>query len=299
VRILVPYAPGGATDIVAHLVADQMRELLGQPFIVESKPGDFGIPAIEQMARAKPDGYTLVVGNVSTNVITPIIFRSRFRIDYEKDVVPVTRLADLPEFLLVTTTDFAPRSLPELVAYAKEHPGELRYGAVGAGSYPDFDMTLFAKRAGNLQMTPVHNKTGAAGVIDDLVSGETQVAFLNVASSAAMVKAGKIVPLAVVNHERLLDYPSVPTMQSVGYPGIGTTAWQAMFAPAGTPGEVLDILQRAAARAMQAPSAQRTIKQRSLNVVPSSSVQEARRWLAGEMAAWRKITREVKIDLPD
>jgi tripartite-type tricarboxylate transporter receptor subunit TctC len=296
VKILVPYAPGGATDIVARIVGEQMRQLLGQSFVVENKPGAFGILAIEEMARARPDGYTLQVGNVTTNAISPVIVPDKFKINYERDVAPVTNLIDVPAFLVITTTNFAVKDVKELIEYAKKNPGKLRYGTVGAGSYPHYDMAFFAKRAGDLDMIAIHNKAGAAGVINDMLTGDTQAAFLNVASTAAQVRAGKIKPIAVVNHQRLADYPDVPTMQEVGFPGVGTIAWNAMFAPAGTPKPVLEALHKAAVAAMAAPAAKDALSKQNFNIVPSKSVDEAKTWLAGEIGAWKKITSEVKIE---
>src|SRR2546423_1186049 len=118
VKILVPYAPGGATDIISRVVGEQMRQILGQSFVVENKPGAFGILAIEEMARSKPDGYTLMVGNVSTNAITPILFKKKLKIDYEKDVVSVARLDIYPSFLITTTTNFDVKDVNDLVAQA-------------------------------------------------------------------------------------------------------------------------------------------------------------------------------------
>ncbi|MFD2181966.1 Bug family tripartite tricarboxylate transporter substrate binding protein [Rhodoplanes azumiensis] len=299
VKIIVPYAPGGATDIVARLIGEHMRQDLGQSFVVENKPGAFGIIAIEEMARAKPDGYTLMVGNVSTNAITPVLFPKKFKIDYVKDVVPVTRLVDIPEFMVATTKDFPPQNLKELVDYAKKNPGKVRYGSVGVGSYPHYDAALFAKRAGDLDMVAIHNKAGASGVINDLVSGDAQFAFLNVASTAPMIKAGNLRPFALVNHARLPDYPDVPTMDELGYKGVGTIAWQGLFAPAGTPPEVLETLFKAAGKAMQAPAVQEAFKKQNFNVVPSQSVAEAKTWLAGEMKTWKTIADEVKIELAE
>ena len=224
VKILVPYAPGGATDIVARIIGEQMRQTLGQPVVVENKPGANGIIAVEEMARAKPDGHTLMVGNVTTNAIAPVLYRKRYKINYETDVVPVQRLVDIPAFLLVTTTNFQPTTVAELIDQAKKNPGKVRYGTVGAGSYPHYDMAFFAKRAGDLSMIAIHNKAGASGVINDMVTGDTQAAFLNVASTAAMVRAGKLKPLALVNHERLPEHPDVPTMKEVGYADVGTLA---------------------------------------------------------------------------
>jgi tripartite-type tricarboxylate transporter receptor subunit TctC len=296
VKILVPYAPGGATDIVARIVAEPMRQSLGQSFVVENKPGAFGILAIEEMARARADGYTIQVGNVSTNAITPVIFTSKFKVNYDRDVVPVTNLIDVPAFLVVTTTNFAVKDVKELVDYAKKNPGKLRYGTVGAGSYPHFDMAYFAKRAGDLDMIAIHNKAGASGVINDMITGDTQASFLNVASTAAQVRAGKLKPIAVVNRERLAAYPDVPTMAEVGFPEVGTVAWNAMFAPAATPKPVLEALHKAAVEALQAPAAKEALTKQNFNIVPSKSVDEAKTWLAGEIATWRKITSEVKIE---
>src|SRR5260221_1919117 len=115
VKILVPYGPGGATDIVARIVGEHLREVLGQAYFVENKPGGYGMIAIEDMARSRPDGYTLMVGNVSTNAITPVLFKSKLKINYDRDVVPVMRLVDVPAFLLVTTPNFAPKTVPELI----------------------------------------------------------------------------------------------------------------------------------------------------------------------------------------
>jgi len=299
VKILVPYAPGGATDIVARIVAEPMRQSLGQSFVVENKPGAFGILAIEEMARARPDGYTIQVGNVSTNAITPVIFASKFKVNYERDVVPVTNLIDVPAFLVVTTTNFAVKDVKELVDYAKKNPSKLRYGTVGAGSYPHFDMAYFAKRAGDLDMIAIHNKAGAAGVINDMITGDTQVSFLNVASTAAQVRAGKLKPIAVVNRERLAAYPDVPTMAEVGFADVGTVAWNAMFAPAGTPRPVLETLHKAAIEALQAPAAKEALTKQNFNIVPSKSVDEAKTWLASEIATWQKITAAVKIDVTE
>jgi tripartite-type tricarboxylate transporter receptor subunit TctC len=296
VRILVPYGPGGATDIVARILADQLSKSLGQSFFVENKPGAFGIIAVEDMAHAPADGYTLMIGNVSTNAITPIIFASKMKIDYMKDVVPITDTVDVPAFLVVTMKNFDVKSVPELIAYAKKNPGQIRYGTVGNGSYPHYDMAYFARRAGDLDMVALPNKSGASGVINDMLTGSTQAAFLNVASSAPQVKAGTLRPLAVVNHARLADFPDLPTMQELGYPGVGTIAWQGLFAPAGTPKETLQTIFKATVEAMKTPEVAEKFKAQGFNTVPNASLDDARTWLAQQMDIWRKITGEVKIE---
>jgi tripartite-type tricarboxylate transporter receptor subunit TctC len=298
VKIVVPYAPGGATDITSRLFGEQLRQLLGQQFVVESKPGAFGILAIEEMARSRPDGYTLMVGNVSTNAITPVLFQKKFAINFEKDVVSVSRLAIYPSFLTATAQNFEPKSVAELIAYAKKNPGKVRYTSAGIGSFPHFDTEIFAKRAG-IDMVHLPNKTGAAAMLNDLVVGDAQVAFINAATSASMIKAGKLRPLAVLAEARLADYPDVPTLAEAGFPGVGTLHWQSMLAPANTPKDVLATLYKAIVQASSAPALQEGFKKQYVSVKPSASLEEAQTWLAGELASWRKITAEVKIDLAD
>ena len=298
VRILVPYAPGGATDIVSRVLGEQLRTILGQPFVTENKPGAFGIVAIEEMARAKPDGYTLMIGNVSTNAITPVVFPKKFAINFDKDVMPVARLVDIPEFLVVTTKDFPVKTVADFVDHAKKNKGKVRYGSVGIGSYPHYDMAFFAARAG-LDMIHVPNKAGASGVVKDMAIGDVQAAFLNIASTAPLIKAGQIRPIALVNEKRLPEWPDVPTIAEVGYAGVGTMAWQAMFAPGGTPKEVVDALNKAILEAMEAPTVKDAFAKQGFNIVPSKSSDEARTWLKDEMSAWKKITDEVKIDLTE
>lgn len=295
VKIVVPYAPGGATDIVARILGEQLRQSLAQSFVVENKPGANGIVAINELVNSRPDGYTLMIGNVTTNAITPVLTPGKVP-DYDKKVAPITNLVDIPAFLLVTTTNFQVRSVAELVDYAKKNPGKLRYGTVGAGSYPHYDMAYFAKKAGDLEMVAIHNKAGAAGIINDMITGDTQVAFLNVASSAAQIKAGKLYPLAVVNGQRLPDYPNVPTMQEAGYPGVGTIAWQALFAPGAAPKETLETMFKATLAALQAPPVIDAFSKQNFIIVPSRSLDDAKAWLAGQIASWKDITTAVKIE---
>ncbi len=296
VKIIVPYAPGGATDIVGRILADQLGKSLGQQFYVENKPGAFGMLAIEEMVRSPADGYTLMIGNVSTNAITPIIYAQKLTFDYMKDVVPITNTVDVPAFVVATKKNFDVKTMPELVDFAKKNPGQVRYGTVGNGSYPHYDMAYFAKRAGDLDMIAIPNKAGASGVINDMLTGSTQVSFLNVASSAPQVKSGSLQPLAVVNHARLADFPDLPTMQEVGYPDVGTIAWQGLFAPAGTPKEVLQVIFNATIAAMKTPEVIDTFHKQTFNIVPNASLADAKTWLGQQMDTWRKITSEVKID---
>jgi tripartite-type tricarboxylate transporter receptor subunit TctC len=296
VKIIVPYAPGGATDITSRLFGEHLKNILGQQFVVESKPGAFGILAIEEMARARPDGYTLEVGNVSTNAITPVLFKSKFQIDFEKNVVPVSRLAIYPSFLVVTTANFDMKSVKELVDHAKKNPGKVRFTSAGVGSFPHFDMEVFARRAG-ADMVHIPNKSGAAGMINDLVVGDVHTAFLNAASGAAMIRAGKLRPIAVLAEKRLADYPDVPTLAEAGYPNVGTLHWQGMLAPAQTPRPVLETLFKGIQEAAKNPQLLETFGKQFVTVKPNDSLEESKTWLNNELETWRKITAEVKIDL--
>ena len=298
VKIVVPYAAGGATDITSRIFGDQLKTILGQSFVVENKPGAFGIVGIEEMARSKPDGYTLFVGNVSTNAITPVLFKKKFAINFEKDVVSVSRLAIYPSFLITTTTGFDAKSVKDVVDYAKKNPGKVRYTSAGIGSFPHFDMEIFARRAG-VDLLHIPNKTGAAGMINDLVVGDAQIAVLNAASSAAMIRAGKLRPVAVLAEERLKDYPDIPTLAEAGFPGVGTLHWQSMLAPANTPKETLATLYKAIVEAAKAPALQEAFAKQLVSVKPSASLEEAQTWLNGELDNWRKITAEVKVELAD
>lgn len=298
VKVIVPYAPGGATDIVARIVGDEFQKITGQPFVVLNKPGAFGMLAIEEMVKAPPDGYTLMIGNVSTNSITPIIYAKKMNLDYAKSVVAVSNLVDVPAFLLVTTADnFPVKSVPELIDYAKKNPGKVRYGTVGIGSYPHYDMAYFAKRAGELDLVGLPNKNGASGVIQDMLRGDVQAAFLNVASTAGQVQAGKFRALAVVNRTRLKEYPDIPTMKEIGYADVGTVAWNGLFAPAATPKPVLDALFAVVSKALNSSEAVEKLNKQNFNVVPNKSLGDAQAWLDGEMKHWQTITGSVKIDV--
>ena len=298
VKIIVPYAPGGGTDITARLFGDHMKNSLGQQFVVENKSGAFGILAIEEMARSKPDGYTLMIGNVSTNAITPVLFKQKLKIDFEKDVVSVARFNIYPSFLIATTTNFDVKDVNDLVAQAKKNPGKIRYTSAGVGSFPHYDMEIYSRRAG-VEMIHIPNKTGAAGMLNDLVVGDAQVAFINSASSAAMIKAGKLKPIAVVAEQRLAGYPDVPTMAEAGFKGVGTLHWQSMLAPAATPKPVIDSLFNAIVEASKQPALKEAFDKQLVSIKLSESPDEAKTWLKGELDAWRKITSEVKVDLAE
>jgi tripartite-type tricarboxylate transporter receptor subunit TctC len=298
IKIILPYGPGSATDIITRIMCEQLRQILGQSCVVDNKPGAFGILAIEEMARARPDGYTLQVGNVSTNAITPVLFKDKFSISYEKDVVAIARLADIPTFLMATTKDFPPKTMAEFIAYAKQRPAKLKYASPGAGSFPHYDTEILSRRAG-IEMVAIHIKLGPPGYINDMAKGDIQVAFMNVATSAPQIRAGTLRPLAVTTEARLSDYPDVPTMAEAGFPGVGTTLWAGLFAPAATPPDVLQTLQKTVVQALSSPMVVDAYTKQNIRSRPTASLEDAKSWLGAEIANWQKIVKDVKIDLTD
>jgi len=297
VKVVVPFGPGSATDIVIRIVGEHMRPILGQPVVIENKPGAFGILAIEDMARARPDGYTLQIGNPGTNVLTPIIYKKKFKIDYDKDVLMVTRLSEVPLVLAATTKDFAPKTYAEFIAFAKANPGKVRYASVGIGSNNHYDMEAFAKWAG-IQMLHLPNKGGGAAITNDLVTGDAHVALVNAASSAGVIKGGQLRPLAIVADQRVPEYADLPTFKELGYPH-GKGLWSALYAPAATPRDVLDTLHKAAVQSLNSEPVQTAFKKQMIKAVPNASIDDARAFDRAEAAYWKKVTDEVKVELPD
>ena len=297
VKVVVPFGPGSATDIVIRIVGEHMRPILGQPVVIENKPGAFGILAIEDMARSRPDGYTLQIGNPGTNVLTPIIYKKKLKIDYDKDVLMVTRLSEVPLVLAATTKDFTPKTYPEFIGYDKANPGKVRYASVGTGSNNHYDMEAFAKWAG-IQMLHLPNKGGGAAITNDLVTGDANVALVNAASSGGVIRGGQVRALAVMADARLPEYPDVPTLKELGY-ATGKGLWSALYAPAATPRDVLDTLHKATVQSLNSEPVQTAFKKQMIKAVPDASIDAAQAWNKAETAYWRKVTDEVKVELPD
>jgi tripartite-type tricarboxylate transporter receptor subunit TctC len=297
VKVVVPFGPGSATDIVMRIVGEHMRPILGQPVVIENKPGAFGIIAIEDMARARPDGYTLQIGNPGTNALAPIIYKKKFKIDYDKDVTMVTRLSEVPLVLAATTKDFTPKTYAEFIAYAKANPGKVRYASVGIGGNNHYDTEAFAQWAG-ITMTHLPNKGGGAAITNDLVTGDAHVALVNAASSTGVIKSGQVRALAVMSDQRIPDYPDVPTLRELGYQN-AKGLWSALYAPAATPRDVLETVRRAAVQALQSEPVETAFKKQMIKAVPNTSYEDAQAFNRAEVAYWKKVTEDVKVELPD
>jgi tripartite-type tricarboxylate transporter receptor subunit TctC len=293
VKILVPYGPGGATDIIARIVAQHLTTDLKESFIVENKPGANGNIALEAVAKAPPDGYTLLIGNVSTNAINENIYASTLTIKPSRDLVGIAKLVEIPHIVV------APASLPanniaELIALAKKEPGKLNFASVGLGSYPHLDMERFMKAAG-IQLTHVPYKGGAGQAIPAMIAGEVQLAFFNMASLLPHIKSGRLKALAAVPAQRIPELPNVPTLAEQGFPGIGTNAWQGMFAPAATPKPVVDALHRAVFVMLSRQETKDGLAKQMMSVEVSKSPQEFTDLVRRETAAWGEFLRAARI----
>jgi len=293
VRMLVPYAPGGATDIIARIVGAKLTESLGQSFIVENRPGANGNLALEATAKAAPDGYTLLVGNVSTNAINESIYAGQLSIRPSQDLVGITKLVEIPHIVVANAT-FAANSIAELIALAKKEPGKINFASVGMGSYPHLDMERLMKAAG-IQLTHVPYKGGAGQAIPAMIGGEVQLAFFNMASLLPHIKSGRLKALAAVPARRLPELPNVPTLAEQGYPGIGTNAWQGLFAPAATPKPIVDKLHAAVAAALNNPEEKAGLASKMLTVAVSPSPQEFTQLVRKETQDWGAFLRTTSI----
>jgi tripartite-type tricarboxylate transporter receptor subunit TctC len=296
VRVMVPFSAGSATDITIRIVGEQMRQGTGHGFVVENKPGVFGILAIEEMVKAPPDGYTLQVGNAGTNVLSPIIYKDKFKFAYDSEVTMVTRLGEIPLILAGTTKDFEPKTYAEFIAYAKANPGKVRYASVGVGSNNHYDTEAFAQWAG-IKLHHIPNKGGGGAIANDVLRGDVHVVLVNAASSAGLAKSGMIKVLAVMADQRLPDYPDAPTFKELGY-SAGKGLWSALYAPVKTPRAVLDTLHRQTVQALNSAAVQATFGKQMIKAIPNASIADAQAWNKLEIAHWKKITELVKIDQP-
>jgi tripartite-type tricarboxylate transporter receptor subunit TctC len=295
VKILVPYAPGGATDIIARIVAAKLTESFGQSVLVENRPGASGNLALEAVAKAPADGYTLFVGNVSTNTINENTFASTLSIKPSRDLVGIAKLVEIPH-IIATTANFPASNLAELIALAKKEPGKINYASAGLGSYPHLDMEKFQKAAG-IQLTHIPYKGGAGQMIPAIIAGEAPVAFLNLSSALPQIKGGRMKAIATTAPTRLAELPDVATMAEQGFPGIGTNAWQGMFAPSATPAPVVDKLYKSVAAILTNAEMKDRLSKQMLDVTLSPSPAQFQQLVEKETHAWGDFLREAKIKI--
>ena len=292
VRIIVPYAPGGATDITARQLQSKISELWGQPVIVDNRAGASGNIALELAARSAPDGYTLFVGNVSTNAINETTFSS-LKVKPSRDLTGVTNLIQLPH-LWVVNPSVPASTLKELVAYVRKSGAKLNYGSAGVGAYPHLDAVKFLKIAG-IEMVHVPYKGGAGQMIPAIIGNEVQFMFINMASSLPHIKSGRIKPLAITTDKRHPQLPNVPTTAESGFPGVGTNAWNGLFAPAGIPKPLLKRIHADVVKVMESPEMKSSLDKVFMSVVVNRSPEEFQQFVLEEIKAWGKIVIENNI----
>ena len=264
IKLVVPFAPGGSTDIVARLVADAMREPLGQPVVVENKAGAAGLIGAEAVARARPDGYTIGVGTISTLAVNAVMLKS-LRRDPPEALAPVIALAQIPS-VFSTHPSLGAADLQSLVAILRAQPDHYTIGSAGVGSIGHLIAEAMNEALG-VRLRHIPYK-GQGPVVNSALSGETQVLSDQYPSSSSLVQSGRLVPFAVAAPQRLPALPQVPTLAEAGYPALNRLAitWFGLVAPAGTPPAVIDTLHHAARQALQQPAVQARLEQ--LGVVP-------------------------------
>jgi tripartite-type tricarboxylate transporter receptor subunit TctC len=247
------------------------------------------------MARARPDGYTLMIGNVSTNAITPLVSAKLMSINYERDVVAVARLLVTPSVFAVNE-NFPARTFSEFVAYTRSNPGKVRYSSTGIASFVHFDMETLARRLG-LDMIHIPYKGGAGEAIKGLVSGDVNVGTTNSVLGLSLAKSGKILLLATNMPTRMVMLPDVPTFAELGLSGQGTLNWSALFAPAGTPPDIIRTLHKAFTEAVKDAWIIEQAEKTGTFGFPAESPQATTLWLQEETAKWRGIVADIKIEM--
>lgn len=257
IRLIVPFTPGGTTDILARLVAQNAGEVLGQPMVVENRPGAGGNIGAEAAARSAADGYTLLMGTLGTQVTNQFIY-PRMPYDSAKDFAPVTLIANSPNVLLVNGT-LPANSIGELIGLARREPGKINYASTSTGGSPHLSGELLNMMAG-IKMQHVPYK-GAAPAMTDLLAGQVNLMFDNLPSALAQIQGGKIKALAVTGIKRASVLPSVPTVRESGLPDYEVNSWFGLLAPAGTPAERVRQLQQAVGKVLAMPDVRKRIQQ--------------------------------------
>jgi tripartite-type tricarboxylate transporter receptor subunit TctC len=271
IHFIVPYPAGGPLDTVARLLGQKVSESVHQPVVVENRPGAGGNIGADAVAKSAPDGYTILMGAVATHAINPTLY-SNIPYDPVKDFAPVTEVAWTPN-VLVVNPKLPVHDVKEFIAYAKAHPGELNFGSGSTGSAGHLAGELFKTMAG-VKMVHVPYK-GAGPAMQDLIGGQIQLMFDNLASSLGQIRAGKVRALAVTTAKRSSLAPELPTIAESGLPGFDISTWFGIFAPGGTPRPIVDRLHDAFVKALDAPDVQATMKKMGAEPVGNTPEQFA------------------------
>lgn len=292
VRLIIPYPAGGGLDIFGRSFAAKMAEGLGQPIIVENRPGASGIIAADATLKSAPDGYTMILGDMATFVANAFLYK-KLPYDPQKDFAPIS-LAIRAALVLTVNPGLPANNVRELLAHIKSRPTELNYGSPGAGSPHHLAMEMFKQRAG-VRITHIPYK-GAAPAVQDLIPGQIQLMFLDLGSAGPNIKSGKLRALAVGNTQRLAPMPDLPTVSESGVGGYEAWGWGAIAAPAGTPREIIGRLNAEFGKAVNDP----TLRDRfaAIGFDPLHTTPEAMAdYLRAEYAKWGKVIREGNISV--
>ena len=285
VKIVVTFPTGGAPDILARLFSEKAQ--LGQPVIVDNKPGAGGNIGADIVAKSAPDGYTIVMGTVGTHSINGSVF-AKMPYDMVKDFAPVSLIASTPN-LLVVNNDLPVKTVQDLIAHAKANPDKLSFGSPGIGTSVHVSGELFKSVAG-VKMTHVPYK-GRQFAIPDLIGGQIQLMFDNMPSALPMAREGKIRAVAQTGAKRSPAAPDVPTVAESGLPGFEATSWFALFAPAGTPKEIVDRIAAEAQRIYKLPEVAERLAKLGLDPILSTP-EDLAKYQAAEIAKWAKVVQE-------
>ena len=289
VMMIVPFAPGGASDFVARIIQHGVGEILGQQIVVDNRPGAAGIIGTEIVARAAPDGYTAFLGNIGTLSINPGVY-SNMRIKPDKDLTPVTICADTPS-ILITRPDFPANTVGELIAYVKANQGKVVFASPGSSTLNRLEMEVFKKDAG-LDLVHVPYKGGAGPAVTDVLGGHVDLMFTTISSAMQFVKEKQVKALAVTTRERMADLPDIPTMYELGWKNLVTSSWQGVLVPSGTPRPIVDKLHAAIVKVLAEPEVQARMRKGGVIAVGSKSPEDFKTYIDVETAKWTKVIVE-------
>jgi tripartite-type tricarboxylate transporter receptor subunit TctC len=285
----VPFAPGGASDLVGRILQPRMSELLGQQVVVENRGGAAGNIGVEAGARSAPDGYTFILGNIGSIAINPAVFPN-LSVTPTRDLIAVTQVVDVPS-VLVAHPSFPPNNIKELVDYARANPGKLNYASPGSGSQNRLEMEVLRKLAG-LDMVHVPYKAGAGPALTGLVGAETHLMFVTASSAVGHVKAGRLKALAVSTPKRMEQFPNAATTEEQGYPELKASSWQGIFLPLGTPKDIVERLHALALQAMASPEVVQRLNNGGVIVATSENPAAFAQFVAAETERWAKVVKE-------
>lgn len=290
VKVIVPFAPGGASDFAARVIQPKLSAVLGQQIVIENRAGAAGNVGMDVAARAAPDGYTLYLGNIGTVALNPHVFKD-LRVKPLQDFIPVSILADMPS-LLVANPKFAPNSVKELIEHAKANPGKVNFASPGSGSMDRLEMELLRKLAG-INMTHVPYKGGAGPAATDVVGGHVEIMFGTIASTLPHVKGGRLKALAVTSKERVAAIPDVPTIVEAGFADAIASSWQGILVPAGTPKAIVDKIHAAIVQTMADPDIIKRYDEIGAKAVSSASPEAFLAYIREDAKRWEVIIKEV------